>query len=55
MRLVPRVYLDGNSFNFLQAIGSDFAKFKAAVGLVGRVVREKQLDGIVWDSPFNLF
>jgi hypothetical protein len=44
----------GGDIKFFQAIGSDYDKFDNAVGLIARVVAEKGLDGIVWDSPYNL-
>lgn len=46
--------MGGGDFKFFQAIGSDYDKFDKAVGLIARVVAEKGLDGIVWDSPYNL-
>jgi hypothetical protein len=49
------VYVEGSDVNFFKNIGSDYHKFEAAVGLIERVVREKELDGIVWDTPFNFF
>ncbi len=51
---MPRVYLGGADVNFFQAIGSNYDKFQLAVGLISRIVEEKGLDGIVWDSPYNL-
>ncbi len=49
------MYIEGSDINFFKTIGSDLSKFEAAVGLLDRVIREKQLDGIVWDTPYNFF
>lgn len=55
VKLVPRIYVEGTQSSFFQAIGSDQQKFIKAVDLVKRVVIEKDLDGIVWDTPYNFF
>lgn len=30
-------------------------KFKQAVELILKIVKEKQLDGFVWDTPYNFY
>jgi hypothetical protein len=39
IKLVPRVYVDGGSIKFFQAIGSNQMKFKQAVKLIVRIVK----------------
>jgi hypothetical protein len=47
--------VDGGNIKFFQTVGSNQVKFNQAVKLVSRIVKEKNLDGFVWDSPYNFY
>jgi hypothetical protein len=55
VKLVPRIYVDGGNIKFFQTVGSNQVKFNQAVKLVSRILKEKNLDGLVWDSPYNFY
>ena len=55
VKIVPRVYVEGGDTNVFQTIGSSQVAFTQAIALIKRVVDQKQLDGIVWDTPYNYF
>ncbi len=52
---MPRVSISGSKKSLIQAIGTVEARFKRAVSLIATLINKQDVDGLVIETPHNLF